>query len=378
MSTQKLQVTGIRKYKYPLLIGGVVIVVGVLIFSQHHADAKPIPQPPFVKSYVVGSEFSTVQSYTGSVHARVESDLGFRVTGKIVEKFVDEGQHVKKGQSLMRLDPIDLGLASKAALDAVAVAQAEYDRAQPELQRTKELLALHAASQQEFERAQSAVDSSKAKLEAAQAVARRASNEYDYSILKADADGVVTEVPADVGQVVNAGQVVVRLAKDGNREAVVQLPEQAMSQAKNATEAYLYTQPNVKFPVKLRELSAMADKNTRTYQARYTLLNEGQLAPLGGTITVLYKDGSSKETESFEVPLGSLYSTGQTTNVWMINEKDQTVYKTPVTVQHISQEMAGVTGDIKSGDRIVALGAHLLKDAEKIRTTEVTFEGSAK
>ncbi|OAM53311.1 hypothetical protein A7981_03515 [Methylovorus sp. MM2] len=360
------------------MIVGAVIVASVFIFGGKRADPKPAPLPPVIKSFTIGSEYTNAPSYTGTVHARVESDLGFRVSGKIIEKLVDEGQHVSKGQPLMRLDPIDLSLASNASQQAVDAAKAERDRAIPDLKRTKELWELHAASQQEYERAQALADSATARLQAAEADARRAANEYDYAILKADADGVVTDVPADAGQVVTVGQVVVRLARDGTREAVINLPEQALNKAKNATDAYLYTLPDVRFPVKLRELSAMADKTIRTYQARYTLLDSGKEAPLGATVTVVFKKVSSKGEESFQVPLGSLYNVGHETNVWVINETDNTVALRPVTLLQIGEEMAGVTGDLKAGEKIVALGAHLLKPAQKIRLADATVGEQAK
>ncbi|MEZ0232920.1 MAG: efflux RND transporter periplasmic adaptor subunit [Methylophilaceae bacterium] len=377
MSASQNFANRLRPFRAYLIVGA-VIVASVFIFGGKRADPKPASLPPVIKSFTIGSEYTNAPSYTGTVHARVESDLGFRVSGKIIEKLVDEGQHVSKGQPLMRLDPIDLSLASNASQQAVDAAKAERDRAIPDLKRTKELWELHAASQQEYERAQALADSATARLQAAEADARRAANEYDYAILKADADGVVTDVPADAGQVVTSGQVVVRLARDGTREAVINLPEQALNKAKNATDAYLYTLPDVRFPVKLRELSAMADKTIRTYQARYTLLDSGKEAPLGATVTVVFKKVSSKGEESFQVPLGSLYNVGHETNVWVINETDNTVALRPVTLLQIGEEMAGVTGDLKAGEKIVALGAHLLKPAQKIRLADATVGEQAK
>jgi RND family efflux transporter MFP subunit len=312
------------------------------------------------------------------VHARTESDLGFRVSGKIIEKLVDRGEHVKKGQTLMRLDPADLELASKAAQQAVDAARAEQERALPDAERQKKLVAAHAASRQDYDRAVAAATASTARLKAAEAEARRAANELEYAVLKADADGVIMEVPADAGQVVAVGQVVVRLARDGTREAVVNVPENALSTAKSATEAYLYTQPDHKFPVTLRELSAMADPVSRTFQARYTLEDDGKHAPLGATVTVVYKAHSDTDQESYEVPLGALYDTGGGAKVWVINDTDSTVSLRPVTVIHLGQETAAITGDLKSGERIVALGAHLLKPAEKVRVAAANHQENAR
>jgi RND family efflux transporter MFP subunit len=363
-------------YLLPIIIG-VIVIAGVVMFSRDGKPTVAADTSRLVRSFTVGSAYTSAPRYTGTVHARTESDLGFRVAGKIVEKLVDQGKQVRKGQALMRLDPTDLALASKAAQHAVDVARAEQERALPDAKRYTALLAAHVVSKQEYDRALAAATASTARLKAAEAEARRAANELDYAVLKADADGVVLDVPADAGQVVAAGQVVVRLAHDGTREAVVNVPENALSTAKSATEAYLYTQPDHKFPVKLRELSARADTLSRTFQARYTLEDEGKHAPLGATVTVVYKAHSGNDQDGYEVPLGALYDTGGGTKVWVINDADSTVSLRPVTVTHVGKETAAVTGDLKAGEHIVALGAHLLKPAEKIRVTAASQQENA-
>ena len=367
-----------RPHTYlPPIIIGVIVIAGVVMFSRDGKPTVAAETSRLVRSFTVGSAYTSAPRYTGTVRARTESDLGFRVSGKIIEKLVDQGEHVKKGQTLMRLDPADLELASKAAQQAVDAARAEQERALPDAERQKKLFAAHAASRQDYDRAVAAATASTARLKAAEAEARRAANELEYAVLKADADGVVMEVPADAGQVVAVGQVVVRLARDGTREAVVNVPENALSTAKSATEAYLYTQPDHKFPVTLRELSAMADPVSRTFQARYTLEDDGKHTPLGATVTVVYKANSDNDQESYEVPLGALYDTGSGTKVWVINDADSTVSLRPVTVTHVGKETAAVTGDLKSGEHIVALGAHLLKPAEKIRVAAANPQENA-
>ena len=366
------------KYRRPMIVGAVVfasiVIASGVIFGRGGKPTVAEDTTRVVSSFTVGSAYTSAPRYTGTVHARTESDLGFRVPGKIIEKLVDQGEHVRKGQALMRLDPVDLELVSKATQHAVDVARAEQERAVPDAKRYAELLPAQAVSKQEYERALAAATASIARLKAAEAEARRAANELDYAVLKADADGMVLDVPADAGQVVAAGHVVVRLARDGTREAVVHLPENALSKAKSATEAYLYTQPDQKFPVTLRELSAIADPVSRTFQARYTLEEDGKHAPLGATVTVVYKANSGTDQGGYEVPLGALYDTGSGTKVWVINDADSTVSLRPVTVTHVGQETASVTGDLKSGEHIVALGAHLLKPAEKIRVAAANHQ----
>jgi RND family efflux transporter MFP subunit len=182
------------------------------------------------------------------------------------------------------------------------------------------------------------------------------------------------EVPADVGQVVAAGQTVVRLAHDGMREAVINLPEGTQAQAEDSATAFLYADPGAVFSAKLRELSAMADPVTRTYQARYTLGEAGKVAPLGATVTVILEAKQSDASGDPEVPIGALYDNGSGTGVWVIDEITSTVTLRQVKVTHLGEETASVSGELQPGERIVALGAHLLKPAEKIRLAAATRE----
>ncbi len=354
-----------------LIVLGVVAVTGVVVFGRGEKPAVAEDTTRIVRSFTVGSAYTTAPRYTGTVHAHTESDLGFRVSGKIIEKLIDQGDKVKRDQPLMRLDPVDLELASRAAEQAVVAARAEYERAVPDAKRYQQLLEALAVSKQEYERALAAANASAARLKGAEADARRAGNELDYAVLRADADGVIMEVRGDAGQVVSAGHVVLRLARDGAREAVVNLPENAFGKARSATYAYLYTQPQRRFPVTLRELSAMADPVSRTYQARYTLLDGGKDAPLGATVTVVHEADTTGNQDGYEVPIGSLYDTGSGTSVWVINDANSTVALRRITVTHVGQETAGIVGDIRSGERIVAFGAHLLKPADKVRVASV-------
>ncbi len=169
--------------------------------------------------------YDTSRAFTGVVAARVQSDLGFRVQGKILERLVDTGQTVKRGQPLMRLDPIDLGLQAQAQQQAVAAARARAKQTTVEEARYRGLIASGAVSASAYDQIKAAADTAKAHLSAAQAQANVAQNASGYAVLLADADGVVMDTLAEPGQVVSAGQPVVRLARAGQREAIVQLPE---------------------------------------------------------------------------------------------------------------------------------------------------------
>ncbi len=357
-----------RRFRMALIMGAVVVIAIGVVFGK---DKKPLPAdattPRMVRTYTVGSAGSDSMEYTGVIHARTESDLGFRVPGKIIEKLVKAGDHVKRGQTLMRLDPTDLRLAANAAREAVEAARAQNKRALADELRQRGLVAIKAVSVQEYEQAKSAADATTAQLNSAVANSRQLENQEGYAVLRADADSVIMEIPADVGQVVGAGNVVVRLAHDGAREAVVNLPEGTTKVANSKAVASLYADSGNSFPAKLRELSAMADPFTRTYQARFSLDGAGKNAPLGATVTVhLNGEPHSGAMQQYEIPVGALYDGGNGTSVWVINPISSTLSLRPVAVAKLGSETALVSKGLKPGERILALGAHLVKEGEKV------------
>jgi RND family efflux transporter MFP subunit len=183
------------------------------------------------------------------------------------------------------------------------------------------------------------------------------------------------EVPTEPGQVVAAGQTVVKLARDGAREAEVFLPEGSRQLAKGTASATLYAEGEKTYPARLRELSATADPATRTYRARYILSGDGEAAPLGATVTLQLKPAQPQLTASVSVPLGALFDLGAGSAVWRYDAETQTVTAQPVTVARLSEESAEVASGLNPGDRIVSLGAHLLKAGQKVRQAAASLTG---
>jgi RND family efflux transporter MFP subunit len=357
-----------RRYQLSLLIGALVVIAGGALLGRDKQQSVDTTSPRLVRAYMVTSAGSDSMEYTGVIHARTESDLAFRVSGKIIEKLVKAGDHVKRGQALMRLDPTDLRLAANAAQADVEAARAQNKRALADELRQRGLVAIKAVSVQEYEQAKSAADATTAQLNSALAYSRQLENQAGYAVLRADADGVIMEIPADVGQVVAPGNVVVRLAQDGAREAVINMPEGNEKIAKSTATASLYADSGQTFPAKLRELSAMADPLTRTYQARYSLGGIGKNAPLGATVTVhLDGDNADIAVQQYEIPVGALYDGGNGTSVWVINPDTSTLSRRPVEVAKLGSETALVSKGLKPGERILALGAHLVKEGEKVK-----------
>jgi RND family efflux transporter MFP subunit len=306
------------------------------------------------------------RSFTGIVAARVQSDLGFRVPGKILERLVDSGQTVTRGQALMRIDPSDLRLATRAHEEAVAAAAARARQTADDEARYRDLVPTGAVSASAYDKVKAAAESARAELSAATAQADVARNETGYAVLLSDADGVVVETLAEPGQVVAAGQVVVRVARAGRREAVIQLPETLRPAIGSIGRANLYGN-GLAGPAKLRQLSDAANPHTRTFEARYVL--EGRLAdaPLGSTISIHVPNGLS--APQLQVPIGAIFDGGKGPGVWLVEGETPRVTWRAVHVAGLGDEAASVVGELKAGDRVVALGAHLLHEGEQVRLT---------
>jgi RND family efflux transporter MFP subunit len=356
-----------RHLATPLVI--CALPVALLACSDKTAP-DPRTEAPLVRVALVQAPSAAPRSFTGTVAARVQSDLGFRVSGKVQERLVDAGQTVKRGQLLMRIDPVDLKLAAHALQEAVAAAQARAQQTAEDETRYRDLRGTGAISASTYAQIKAAADTAKAQLNAAQTQAELARNASRYAELVADADGVVLETLAEPGQVVATGQVVVRVARAGRREALVQLPETLRPALGSMGLATLFGQESKgeAVPAKLRQLSDAADRLTRTFEARYALEGELAHAHLGSTVTVQIADGLSSTPNGVEVPIASLFDAGKGPGVWVITGREPTkVSWRPVAVQTLSDGGARVAGPLQQGDRIVALGAHLLREGELVR-----------
>ncbi|SAK53722.1 RND family efflux transporter MFP subunit [Caballeronia fortuita] len=333
------------------------------------AKAPPDPRTevPLVRTAIVQRAIPASRSFTGTIAARVESDLGFRVSGKVLERLVDAGQTVKRGQPLMRLDPIDLKLAAQARHEAVTAARARAEQTAQDEQRYRDLRGTGAISASAYDQAKAAADAARAQLNAAEADANVARNATGYAALVADGDGVVMETLAEPGQVVSAGQTVVRLAHAGSREAVIQLPETLRPRIGSVAQATLFGYGGVSVPATLRQLSDTADLRTRTFEARYVLQGELASAPLGATVTVQIADTGSAVHAGWQVPIGALLDAGNGPGVWVINGEPAKVSWRPVTVEHLDDDSARISAGLKQGERVVALGAQLLRDGQPVR-----------
>lgn len=347
-----------------------------LVACGEKAATDPRTEVPLVRTAIVQGAASASRSFTGTVAARVQSDLGFRVSGKVLERLVDAGQAVKRGQVLMRIDPVDLKLAAQAQQEAVAAARARAQQTAEDEARYRDLRGTGAISASAYDQIKAAADAAKAQLHAAEAQADVARNASRYAELLADGDGVVMETLAEPGQVVNAGQVVVRLAHAGRREALIQLPETLRPSIGSVAQATLFGKEGVAVPAKLRQLSNTADRLTRTFEARYVLDEALSNAPLGTTVAVQISDGHSSAQDSLLVPIGALFDAGTGPGVWVVDGEPAKVSWQPVAIKRLDDASAYVTGQVKPGQRIVSLGAHMLRQGEQVRVAEASTGAS--
>jgi len=347
-----------------------VVSAGVALSAcKPEAQADPRQVERLVQAVTVREADGGARTFTGYIAARVQSDLGFRVQGKIIQRLVDTGQVVTAGQPLMKIDPVDLHLAIAAQAQQVASAKARAIQTAADEDRYKRLVTSGAVSVSSYDQAKAAADSARALLAAAEAQENEARNQGDYSLLFADADGTVVETLAEPGQVVAQGQTVIKLAHAGPREASVNLPETVRPKIGSAAEASLYGN-TTSVTSHLRQLSDAADLKTRTYEARYVLDGIGAQAPLGATVTLSIKNDG--KASNVEVPIGAIDDEGRGAGVWLVDEANATVSYKLVKVLQFGAETALVNSGLKAGERVVSTGGHFLHEGEHVRLSDTT------
>lgn len=362
------EVSFVKKHRWLLLATG--FLAGGLAVAFMAGGAKPVTKDPRLLSprvevFAAQAAGSISRTFTGIVEARVQSDLGFRVGGKILERSVNMGQRVQKRQILMRLDPVDLKLSLAAQQANVEAARAKYTQVQADEARYAALVQSGAVSRQEYDQARAALDSAKAQLDAAEAQARVSNNSSEYAVLLADDDGVIVRTLSEPGQVVTAGQTVIQLAHDGPREALINLPEGVRPDLGTTASARLYGRDQI-YQARLRELSDAADPASRTFAARYVLEGEAASTPLGSTVTLTLVTKQNTGDAFTQVPVGAIHDRGSGPGVWIVDDKSEVKFRS-VTIASIGQEQIVLSNGVQAGEKLVALGAHLLHEGQVVK-----------
>lgn len=339
--------------------------------TASHSAQDPRTVPQLAEVAVAQPADMGERAFTGVVSARVQSNLGFRVSGKVIERLVDSGQGVREGQPLMRLDRTDYSHAVTTQVGNVDAARARLQQAAADEARYSGLVASGAVSQSAYDQVKAAADSARALLSAAEAQLKVAQDEGAYATLVADADGTVMETLAEPGQFISAGQIVVRVARAGAREAAVNLPETLRPTLGSTAQAILYgtnTDSATRFLAHLRQLSDAADPLTRTFEARYVLDGAAAGAPLGATVTVYLKNPEA--SGGICVPLGAIDDEGQGPGVWLLDRQSSSVSYRSVKFTRFDGERAIVSGGIHVGDPIIAIGGHFLHEGQRVQVSE--------
>jgi RND family efflux transporter MFP subunit len=306
------------------------------------------------------------RSFVGVVRPRVESDLGFRVGGKVSERLVQVGERVIAGQALARLDTVDLMLQLEQAQAELAAASASLISAEQEDRRIDQLRREGWSTVSASEKQKAAVEEARGRRNRAERSVSLAANSLDYATLKADADGIVTATLVEPGQVVAQGVASIRLAKVDSREAVAAIPESLIERVKTAkAEVSLWSEPGKTFQARLRELAPSADPATRTYQARFTIVDAPPNLEFGLTATVTLSDPDSEKV--VRLPLSALFNEGKGTSVFVVDPATGALALKPVDVVAYESNNVVLRNSVAAGEMVVTLGVQKLDTAQRVR-----------
>ena len=343
-----------------------VIMVLVLAACGHKQEAAD-PVRPVLTITVAPGAAATRDVYSGEVRARVETDLAFRIGGKIAARLADAGARVSKGQVLARLDPEDVKLAAEAARAQLASAEAEHTLAKAELERAGDLLAKKFISQSAYDTRKAGYAAAQARVEQARSQAAITANQQAYATLAADADGVIVSFSAESGQVVAAGQPVLRLARHGEMEIVINVPEGQVARFRPGQDVAiaLWADPATHFPGRVREIAGGADAVTRTFTVRVSIVQAPPGVRVGMSANVMLRP--SLDAALVVVPLTALVRQGEAAAVWVVDPKSSQVQLRPVQLGQYREDGATILSGVAAGEIVVAAGVHKLRAGQVVR-----------
>ena len=345
-----------------------IATLGVLLLAGCGRDVPPPPQDVRpVRAEQVGMHAGASGiHYAGEVRARHETALAFRVAGRVQTRAVEVGTQVKAGQVIATLDPQDYALAVRAARAQLTAAEAEAKLAQQDLQRFTELRAQNFISAAELDRRRTTAEAAQARVRQLRAETARQGNQQAYTRLTAPHAGVVTAITVETGQVVAAGQPVAQLARSGEREVRIDVPENALDalRAARTLTIRLWTAPDVRYAGRLRELSPMADAASRTYSARVSFAEPDAAVKLGMTATV---EVDGEATPGLSVAQAALFKINGQPQVWVVDRKTQTVAARSVQLGALIGERAAIVSGLAAGEWVVTAGVHKIAPGQRVR-----------
>lgn len=345
------------------LIASLLILSSLTLWgcSREPAVAEHVP---LVMVTQPTSSLSEQKSYAGEVQARQQTDLAFRVSGQVLQRYVDVGDRVRVGQVLATLDVKDAQLQLNAARAQLESAQSAAKVAEQELRRFQQLLPMNAVSRSQYDAMQNQYQAALASLKQAQSNYQVSQNQTRYNQLIADKSGVITARHIEVGQVVSAGQAAYQLAIAGEREVVIGIPEQAIDTIRLGQAAWvtLWSKPEQRFAATVREISPAAD-SSRTFSVKVALKAASQDIQLGQSARVFF---TTLQSNVISVPLSSVSASEQQAFVWVVGP-DAHIHKVPVTLGAYGRDTVPVLSGLNADDYVVVGGVHLLRENQKIR-----------
>ncbi|MDR3466299.1 MAG: efflux RND transporter periplasmic adaptor subunit [Xanthobacteraceae bacterium] len=354
-----LEIKGLGK------ISAAVLALALVGCNEKAADQAKPGRPVLVTAVHYEAE-TAERSFVGVIRPRIETDMGFRVAGKVAKRLVEVGQRVEAGQPLAELDEVDLRLQAEQAEAEQRAATGVVAQAVAAENRTKELKAKGWATDAQLDQTKAGADEARARLSRAERSVELTKNALSYTTLTADARGVVTATLIEPGQVVASGQTAVRVARSAEKEVVVAIPETLTLRAKNGlAHVTLWSDPDHRHVARLRELSPTADAATRTYLAKFSLPDAGDDVQLGMTATLMLAD--SDHDRVARVPLSALFSQGDHPSLFVVDDKTGLLTLQPVVVKSYETNDAVISGGVPEGARVVALGVQKLDPAQKVR-----------
>jgi RND family efflux transporter MFP subunit len=357
-----------KKLYYGLAAAAVgLCIIGGVIWKDHSQSKAIAEDIPLVRTAVIGTT-NAAQSYTysGDVRGRYESQLAFQVTGKIVKRNVQLGSTVNAGDVLMQIDSKDLQQTVNSTSAQVYSAESQLRLAESNLSRYQQLYAQNAISRAQLDQYENAYEVARATVRQASAQYVQGSNQLDYSLLYADKSSVISSISAEAGQVVSAGQTVITLVQDGEREIEISVPENRIEELRKVEQLKVtfWALPNVVVDGKIREIASMADQTTRTYKVRISLVNPPPEIKLGMTAAVSVAGSASAVTT---IPLSAIYQTNNTPHVWVVT--DNTVKLRPIQVGSFGDAQVQVLAGLNPNETIVTAGVHKLREGQTVRIT---------
>lgn len=351
-----------------LLLIVAVLLVALLMAAGCRSEKEQAVDMPSVKTMTVTRTGEIGESsYAGEVKGRYESQLAFQVGGKVSRRHVDLGSRVKAGDVLMEIDTKDIKESENMAAAQVEAAKAQLVLAEANLNRYRKLYEEAAVSQAQYDQFRTSYDSAMAAVRQAEAQYAQSKNAFLYSKLTADVDGVVSAVAAEAGQVVAAGQSVVTLVRDGDLEVEIQLPENRLQSIFEGTPAAVtfWATGGLTVMGSVREIAPAADPASRTYKVRVSLVQPPSEVRIGMTANVIF---ASKIEEILTIPLSAVYQTGETPNVWVV--ENQAVHLQPIVIDGFGDDRVQVLSGLAGGEVIVTAGVHKLREGQQVRPLE--------